>query len=265
MPEERRQHKVELSVVLTANRLVGLSSALTSVAEQTTDDFELICVADKLGDEGVAEFMEDSLGSLGMKVPHQVLEASGGSPGPVRNAGFEAAKGSYVAYLDGDDTLSLDAVEVMLSFIRRAERPAIFSSAMSRVDAKGGVTPLDHTLTYQPAPDLYSVDPETLGHGIAFLQLVTVAKENWGKYPFRRGHGEDIDFMLHQLLLARYVKVPSYLYYYRDAGGSFSKRVDETEHIHESRLAAGYYEELFRHSDTYYRSVNFGSNTLPHR
>lgn len=233
-----------LTLVVTAHRAAFLAEALASVADQTSSEFELVCCADTTGEIGVppifASFVEQSRGGRGT-----LIRVDGGTAGRVRNAGFAATRTDWVAYLDGDDVLHREAVAGVLEVIR-AGNADLVSTGMARIDALGDWTPLTDSLTYRPPLWIYKTDPDTVGHPTYFNQFLAMRRRLWEWYRFdEKTNGEDIDFMLHQLLVGRFVKVPRALYGYRDTPDSFSKRMYDAGDLCTHRYRAGYYQRLF--------------------
>lgn len=76
-----------------------LEETLVSALGQSIKDFELICVDDGSTDDSVAILrrFEKEDGRV------RVLSQENSGAGPARNAGLEAARGSYIAFLDSDD------------------------------------------------------------------------------------------------------------------------------------------------------------------
>ncbi len=89
-----------VSVVIPAYRAAAfIGETLRSVREQSFRDFEIIVVNDGSPDTAelkhvLREFEGENL---------RYLEQSNGGPSRARNAGIQAARGKYVAFLDGDD------------------------------------------------------------------------------------------------------------------------------------------------------------------
>jgi len=89
-------------VICTYNYGHLLPDTLKSVAAQTLEDFELLMVDDGSADntEEIAETFRPQFQDF-----HYIRKAHTG-PADTRNAGVQAAKGTHIAFLDGDDLWS---------------------------------------------------------------------------------------------------------------------------------------------------------------
>jgi len=100
-----------VSVVIPAyNAAEFVGGAIESVLAQTTDDFEVIVVDDGSADQtagAVRPYLSDSR-------VHYVYQSNRGLPG-ARNAGAKVSTGEYLAFLDADDFLAPNALEIMRS------------------------------------------------------------------------------------------------------------------------------------------------------
>jgi glycosyltransferase involved in cell wall biosynthesis len=85
-----------LTLVVTAHHTRYLTEALTSVAAQTTEDFDLVCCADSSAGPEVPRIFEEYAPFIRCRGRH-VLSVKGGTAGRVRNAGFAAARTGWVA------------------------------------------------------------------------------------------------------------------------------------------------------------------------
>lgn len=234
-----------LTLVVTAHHTRYLTEALTSVAAQTTADFDLVCCVDSSADADVSRLFEDYVPYIRCGGGH-VLSVHGGTAGRVRNAGFAAARTGWVAYLDGDDILRPDAIELVLSAISDADAD-ILSTGMTRIGQNGKPERWPQSESYRPPRWIYWIDPNTVGHPTFFNQFLAIRRELWSAHPFHEAtNGEDIDFMLHQLLSGKFRKLAAPAYGYRDTPGSFSKREYEGGDICTIRYRTGYYRQLFQ-------------------
>ena len=87
-----------------------LRACIDSVLNQTWRDFELICVDDGSTD-GTAAILEDSAsGDARIRVLHRPHSDAGSC----RNAGYDAANGDALAFLDADDVFSPRLLEVLV-------------------------------------------------------------------------------------------------------------------------------------------------------
>jgi glycosyltransferase involved in cell wall biosynthesis len=233
-----------LTLVVTAHSPCYLTEALTSVAAQSAEDFDLVCCADSAAPADVLRLFKEYLPYIRCRGA-QVLTVTGGTAGRVRNAGFAAARTGWVAYLDGDDVLRPDAVAVMLSAIGDADAD-ILSTGMTRIGQDGKPESWPASESYLPPRWIYRIDPDTVGHPTFFNQFLAIRRDLWTAHPFHEAtNGEDIDFMLHQLLSGKFRKLAAPVYGYRDTPGSFSKREYEGGDICTVRYQSGYYRRLF--------------------
>lgn len=237
-----------LTLVVTAHRTAYLMEAITSVAAQTCADFDLVCCADVTGSPEVIEVFTHLVPYVRCRNAH-VMTVDGGTAGRVRNAGFATARTPWIAYLDGDDLLHPAAIARLCQAINdnRGDHGAdIISTGMIRITTTGEPEPLPDSLYYRPPAWIYRTDPDSVDHPTFVNQLLAIRRELWAAYPFdETTNGEDIDFMLHQLLAGRFRKIPEALYGYRDTAGSFSKQAFLGGDLCTNRYRDGYYARLY--------------------
>jgi glycosyltransferase involved in cell wall biosynthesis len=91
--------------------------ALASVAEQTLPALEVLLVDDASGDDTlpVLHSLREQYPPGWIKV---IARQDNGGPGPACNAGWEAARGQYVAFLDADDAWHPRKLELHLAWLR---------------------------------------------------------------------------------------------------------------------------------------------------
>jgi SAM-dependent methyltransferase len=111
-----------LSVVMRTigHRNDTLRDALTCLAAQTVDDFEvkLIVHSDEKSAEDLRNLVDEFHPTFSSRV--EVRQVRGGCRGRPLNVGLESASGEYVAFLDDDDMVSGDWVEVFLEASRES-------------------------------------------------------------------------------------------------------------------------------------------------
>ena len=91
-----------------------LETAILSVLMQTNEDFELICIDDKSTDNSLNILEKYARKDNRIKV---LKNGENKGPGYSRNNALDIAKGDHILFLDGDDWLSLDALEILQSVV----------------------------------------------------------------------------------------------------------------------------------------------------
>ena len=103
---------MKVSIIIPFHKgLSFLEDCLQSLVEQTYKDFEVILVCDHV-EEDVAAFIQSYQSLLTLKVYH--LDEKTGVAA-ARNQGLAVASGEYIFFLDSDDYLNVDAIEILVS------------------------------------------------------------------------------------------------------------------------------------------------------
>ena len=101
-----------------------LRSCLNSIAAQTYEDWEMILVDDGSTDES-AKICDEY---AGQEARVCVVHQENGGPAIARNVGLSMAKGEYVAFIDSDDLLHAQYLEVLLHAIKEQGADVVQSS-----------------------------------------------------------------------------------------------------------------------------------------
>lgn len=135
-------HTPCVSVVIpTYNRCALLQRAVGSVLDQTEKNIEIIIADDGSGDETPAVFETPADPRIRyLRLPHQGACAA-------RNAGIEAARGQYIAFLDSDDTWRPEKLALQKKQLESSGADIIFC-AFLRHEADG------KTVTRYPLADV---------------------------------------------------------------------------------------------------------------
>lgn len=249
----------KISLVVTAHRKCFLYEALISVAAQDDKDFEFVLCIDSNGEEGLEEFCKDIFDCIECTEKRIVKVKGQGTAGYIRNEAFSNTTGNWLAYLDGDDIIAPDAIRIMREAIEKNKEVDIFSSGMARIDKKGNIVKWEESLTYYPPITIYKEDPDVIGEPTYFNQFQVMRREVWESYKYdTSSNGEDIDFMLINLLKWKFKKVSKYLYFYRDVENSFSKELKyEKTDFTTLRYQQGFYLEYFKENYSEHVASNF--------
>lgn len=101
-----------ISIIVPAYNISDyIERCVESLVNQTYRDIEIILVDD--GSTDSTGEVCDKLGNRDDRI--RVIHKSNGGLSDARNAGIDIAKGEYIAFVDGDDYVELDAYEKMVS------------------------------------------------------------------------------------------------------------------------------------------------------
>ncbi|HHG90463.1 MAG TPA: glycosyltransferase family 2 protein [Devosia sp.] len=131
----------DLSVIVTFYReLAFIGEALNSIVGQGLDDFEIILVNDN-PDFEIKEFLEQHAGLTCVRFVHQHTNAGLSA---ARNAGIEAASGTYLVFLDADDYFLPGGLKAHLDLALETEADLVHAPFLAGVKT---VNPLRSGLT----------------------------------------------------------------------------------------------------------------------
>ena len=103
-----------------------LAVCLESLLIQTLQDFEVIVVDDCSTDNSVA-IAENFLGKFGGRLKIICLEENSGTPGLPRNIGLEYAAGKYIYFVDSDDFLIDNALEIFYDCAENFQAEVVYT------------------------------------------------------------------------------------------------------------------------------------------
>jgi CDP-glycerol glycerophosphotransferase (TagB/SpsB family) len=112
------------SVIVPAYKVQAyLHECLDSVLSQSFTDLELIVVDDASPDGCGA--IADEVAARDPRVRRPVRLCENAGPGAARNKGMELARGDYLLFLDGDDTLAPDALQSIADRVKETGEPDV--------------------------------------------------------------------------------------------------------------------------------------------
>lgn len=121
-------------VIPIFNSAPYLSGCLASVSKQTIGDWEAILIDDASTDESAqiaASYCKQDHRFCLLQQPHNMGQSA------ARNLGMQHVKGEYLLFLDSDDALAPDYLEVMLHHIEDAD---VLQTGYKRVSLDGTIT-----------------------------------------------------------------------------------------------------------------------------
>lgn len=128
--ESGQAHPAVTVVVAAYNCERYVRECLQSLREQTFGDFEAIVVDDASTDSTV-HVVRAFLDETGDTRFTLVLSERNAGPGAARNKALDRAAGEYVMYVDSDDRLARNALEMLVSRARRQQLEELVYSARS--------------------------------------------------------------------------------------------------------------------------------------
>ena len=136
-----------VSIIIPAYNIAPyIGETLTSVFAQTFGDYEVILIND--GSPDTAD-LERALESFRDRILYVKQENQGA--GAARNAGLRAARGQFVAFLDGDDLWLPNYLEEQIKFIREHTCDLVCAdAAMFGETAPSGKTYMEWLMTTAP-------------------------------------------------------------------------------------------------------------------
>lgn len=116
----------KVSVIIPIYNVEGyVSKCLESLLSQTFPDFEVLCIDDASADHSVRVIRE-----FQQKDPRiRLLQQEHAGVSAARNLGIANARGEYIAFVDGDDWLAVDALEKMVTAADSKNADVVVSSA----------------------------------------------------------------------------------------------------------------------------------------
>ncbi len=212
--------KPEISIILPVYNVEKyISKCIQSVLDQTYPNFELLVVIDGSPDNSkqiAASFVDDRI---------TIYEKENGGLSDARNYGLERANGEYVYFMDSDDWIEPNLLEVCVSRIEKYKTDfIIFGYHLDRENLNGNIistTKIAHNeIVYSKEIKNLCFEDNTLGLlGYAWNKFYKFSFLNENKLKFEKGISlvEDILFNAKVCeLSSKIVFVNQTLYHYID-------------------------------------------------
>ena len=192
-----------------------LHDAISSALNQSYQNIEVIVVND-----GSDDCTHDVADRFGLRIRY-VLKANGGLSS-ARNSGIAIARGKYVMFLDSDDLLSREAVELLV-LATAGRDDVIVASGFRRFTSDPSVGLLPDRMPVSTADPVRHMITWSLGPVHSFLCSAALARQVGGFNESLRSC-EDWDFWIRLAFEgATVIPVEHVGAFYRDSPGSMSK------------------------------------------
>lgn len=204
-----------------------IEKCLESIKEQEYKDMEIILINDGSNDDSekvIKNYMKNNL--EGYNVSYYTKKNEGVAK--TRNYGIKKAKGEYIFFVDSDDYISKETMEVLELYIRRnfdlikfkLQRVNENNNIIERVDG-----PVFDEKTGAEAFNLLYSQDVLLDSPCVYLIKKELFTKN--KYEFQGTYHEDFGLIPLIILQAKkVVSLPDYLYQYVQAQNSITRNDD---------------------------------------
>lgn len=203
-----------------------LNACIDSILRQSFDDFELLLVDDGSSDSSPAICDEYASRDPRVKVFHK----ANGGVSDARNTGLDHARGEYVAFIDGDDWIQPDYLEMLHDRMQSGSFDLVTSGLVWwHSDNDQEVDSLDEVplLDIDVESDMVSLlSQHHMTSPVSKLYRMDIIKEAGLRFDTRLSFGEDRDFNIRYLRFAKLVSTIGYAgyFYRRDLQDSLSVR-----------------------------------------
>jgi len=219
-PPPPARRPCRFSIVVAVHDVEGfLPDCLDSVLGQSFADLEVIAVDDAATDRSGAVLDARAATDARLRVIH--LPDNVGL-GEARNVGLDAARGRYLLFVDGDDTLPSGALAALADRIATTGQPDIVLFDFARTDSTG-VPARDGRLTAIAAdgPDVFSADERPEVFRLLLVVWTKAYRLDWVRahgFRFSAGYYEDVAWTYPVLMTAeRITALDRVGYHYRQA------------------------------------------------
>lgn len=203
-----------------------IRECLESLVEQTYRNIEVIVVDDGSHDRTwdiISEFMKMDSRIIGFRQENKGVSAA-------RNIALEKACGYYIQFVDGDDYISVDAVEKLVTALEDNKTEWV-NLQYHRVDEAGNaLDDYNFTKGYMDLSDenkkLVFITDVLIEYLVGYeiwdkLYVSSLIKDNNLRFDEKCHMGEDLEFNIcYSLLSSSLICIEDRLYYYRIRGGS---------------------------------------------
>ena len=114
--------ELNVSLILTAHRKCYLYESLLSVVSQTDKNFEFVLCLDLAKDKTLVEYCLPLYNMIQCKSKKLITTVGNGTAGFCRNYAFLNTTGDWICYLDGDDLILPNAIEIMKKNIEKTHK-----------------------------------------------------------------------------------------------------------------------------------------------
>ncbi len=220
-----------------------LTDCIESAIRQTYSNLEILLIDDGSTDNSGKICDEYAAKDTRIKVIHK----QNGGLSDARNVGINAAKGEFIFHLDGDDSLPLDAIEILIAKQKSGDHDLVFGD-LTRIGEDDNLI-INRDYDCEKYTLLYKI----IGN-LAFPHFVTgslIRRELYIKHKIRAQKGidigEDLQVLPQLIYLAKsYAKVDKSVYNYTCSRQESMTRAITLKRIKQDITSIGIVADFFK-------------------
>ena len=168
-----------------------IANTIQSVQNQTISDWEMIIVDDGSSDNSVEIIQK----IIAQESRIKLIQKENGGSASARNMGLSVAQGEFIQFLDADDTISLDKLELQSNILEQKKMDVVYSD-FRIVNSDGTIRPTIKGYTFNLFKILIGWGPLGTVPPHAFLYRHDFIKKNKIKFTAEIREREDWDFLI---------------------------------------------------------------------
>ncbi len=253
-------HKPKISIIVPVyNTSKFLDRCLHSISKQTFKNIEILTI-----DDGSTDRSLEKLKQLQLNDPRIIIHSQQNQGlSAVRNTGINLAKADIISFIDSDDTIELNMIELMYNSISHKSDVDIVFTRCNYLDMSNNITKISNILPDNKNKFFHKVISNELSPGAPLgLYKKSLFINNNIFYP-EQTYFEDI-YTTYKLIYSSneisIVQEPLYNYYYNknSISNSLSKQhiVDLFNSVEDLNLFLTKKNILKKYSDIYINKIN---------
>lgn len=222
-------NKLLVSVIVPVYKVEKyINKCVESIVNQTYDNIEIILV-----DDGSPDRCPEICDKWALKDSRiKVLHKENGGLSDARNAGLNIAKGEFIAFIDSDDYVHPQYIEIMYRIMIEHQADVVLCDYESvRENMSVNILPVDMSNVHCVEYNRTQAVKKLIGTEYDVKFVISCAKlykkRIWTNLRFEKGKLHEDEFASTEVYLSadKSVEIDSKLYYYIDRSGSITNTV----------------------------------------
>lgn len=224
-----------------------IEKCVMSILRQIYTNIELIIVDD--GSTDSTPQIVDELARLDSRI--RVIHKQNGGVSVARNIGIEISKGQYIVFVDGDDFISPDYVEYMLSLILSSDSDMAMSNNWFELEGEKQVEKEEVEIISKEEATAMLIGPRVIVYSPNKIFKRSLILDNNLRFSTFLFYGEGMSFLTEAAQLCNSVVVGNrkVYYYRRDNGDSATTTFDIQNFYNGEKALRSVKERLKVHSE----------------